>query len=610
MSDATATFAYKIDSNAKDVALGDAAALQKLREQIQGDIVVLRQMQQAMRSLQAGGLAKSGEMKELQDRIGAQKAAIAGAQRAYIQLGGSFREGGRGAKAAANGLAALGDIASGLPGPIGALGNKLHSVSALVGRGAMAAGILAIAAALVVLVAASIAAGAALVKYAVTQADARRSELLRLEGLTKVRRFMIDGFGPRRADKASFLQGNIDEVASKVAIGRDQVAQLSDELYRAGLRGGNLQQALEGASIALAGGGQEALTQFKAMAMGIGFMGGNVKKVTDDAKARFGNINKLMMLGLNVQIMKAKENFSALFRGIKIEGFLEGLGKVTEMFSQSTASGRALKVIIETLVQPLINGFGAAGPLAKRFFQGVIIGALLLTLTLLDVRDALVSTFGGNKVLNSLDLQTAVVYAGVVAVGLLAASFVALGVAIGSAVAILTGVVVAVLLPFAALYAGYQLFKKIDWKAAGMSVVQGIADGIRAGFGLVLDAIKSLGIESHKTFKRSILSSSPSRLFFKAGYTAPQGVAGGMLAGKPLVARAAADMMTVPSLPFDQPSLPQIAPVSNSKKVEISIGNLSVEGGADAKSQAFSVRDELMRILEGVGESVAAPEPA
>jgi hypothetical protein len=549
----TATFVLDLESNIAGVAQASAGALEQLKQKIQGDVAALREMQAAMRAIQSGGVVNIAVAKELRDRIAAQKATIAAAQSQYISLGGTFSGVRGGARETNEALQALAQAVGVAGGPLAGLLNKLATMRGLVGAGVIAGGILAIVAALAALAAASVSAAASLGAYALKQADARRSELLRLEGLTKVRRFMFGGFfGPRAADSAEFLQGTIDQVASKVAASRDEVAKLTSEFYRAGLRGGNLQQAVEGASIALSAGGEEAVAQFKAMAMGAGLMGGNLKRVADDARARFGRINDLMRLGLNVQFAKAKENIAALFKDIKIENFLKGLSGSLELLSQSTATGRALKAILETIFQPLMDQVsGPVGVAVKRFFQGMVIGALLAVIAFQRLAKEFNKAFGSGDFLKNLDLQKTALMAGVVAVGLLAAAFVGLGFAMAVVTAIGGTLVASIVAPFVLIVAAIEnvrnKLKTMSWGEIARSWIDGLVNGILSGMQTVGRAVESLGNFVLSSFKRALDIKSPSRVAMRAAIEFPRGVALGIKSGSPEVERATQGMISIPN---------------------------------------------------------------
>ena len=380
-SDAVARFSLEVDGNAASFAGDSARALADLQTKIQGDTTALREMQKALRNLQGGSAVNIQVARDLKDRIAAQKATIASTTQSYVQMGGTFKDVAKGGKDTGAGLKSLTDVVQSAPGPLGKLSSSFSGLKSLIGGGVMAGVLVAVAAAIVAVTAAAVAGAAALLKYGVGVADARRNELLHLEALGKLRYGYLGlagGFAPA-ADKASFLQSTIDGVSASVAISRDQVAGYAEDLYRTGLRGGNLQAALEGVAITAATQGEAAAGSFKAMALGAGLTGQSVRKLADDVKARLGGIAAAQLLSLDVQTKKLHESFAMLFSGLKIDALLTGVSKITELFSQSSSSGRALKVLIEGLFNPLLEQVsGPASLLLKRFFQGAIIALSLI----------------------------------------------------------------------------------------------------------------------------------------------------------------------------------------------------------------------------------------
>src|SRR4029077_4065841 len=114
---------------------------------------------------------------------------------------------------------------------------RVNLLKNAVGKGGLAAGMLAGAAAVAVLVAALVAGVAALAQFAIVSSDASRSQFLLLQGLTG------------SEEGAYGLQDAIAGVSNNVAISSDKVAGYAQELYKAGIRGGELDKALEAVSI-------------------------------------------------------------------------------------------------------------------------------------------------------------------------------------------------------------------------------------------------------------------------------------------------------------------------------------------------------------------------
>jgi len=227
-----------------------------------------------------------------------------------------------------------------------------------------------------------------LTKYAISQADARRTELLRLEGLTKIRNY----YG-LAAGSASELQDAIDSVSASSALSRSTIAGLAEQLYKAGFRGENLTAALDAAAIKTSTQGQEQASMWIGYAEAVNRTGGDVTKFAQNVRNQLGGIAQKQMLSATVQAEKLEESYSQLTNGIKIEPLLKARKAFNDLFSQSTSSGKALKQLLGLILQPLIDGIGKVTRLAKPFFQGMILSAQELTMATLELADMFGFTF-------------------------------------------------------------------------------------------------------------------------------------------------------------------------------------------------------------------------
>lgn len=667
MSDAQATFALNLEDGTSDAATSAAKALTQLRGQIDADTKALRDMQRAMKNLQGGTAVNIAQARELKEQIAGKKASIAQAQSAYLGLGGTFGKVSRGGRDTRSTFALLAQAAKGMPGPLGVLVQRFGSLKGLLVGGAIALGIVGIVAGLGLLVAATAAAAAGLLRYGIAQADARRSELLRIEGLTKIRN--IYGLA---AGNAGEMQSAIDRVSGSVALGRDKVAQYSEQLYRMGLRGANLEAALEGVAIKAATQGDAQAKMFAGWAAGAARTGQSVRRLADDVKARLGGIAARQMLALDVQSAKLRENFSALFSGLKLEGFLKALGSITELFSQNTATGRALKLMLETLFQPLIGTAESAAPIMKRFFQGMTIAALRTGIVVLQLRNWFRRTFGDPEVLKGFDATTAALEAGKWALGALALGLIlATGLAAGLAVKLgamlvpvlitaavkmwaLAGAGLALASPFllgalaigllaAAAFMLYRAFadanwtglgdqildglglldlvnawRSISWTGLGGQIVDGLVTGVAGSAGQLLSAVQELAANAWTGFKKRLGIASPSKAFAQLGLAIPQGVSAGIGRGKPALQRSVRSVVEVPRVPAlaGDDASGGMAPSSTQRSgapVTFTFGDIHVHSqSSEPRAMALDFRRELERVLEGVALELGArtPEPA
>ncbi|HSC86377.1 MAG TPA: hypothetical protein VLC09_03875 [Polyangiaceae bacterium] len=542
-ADQSAEFSLKLNTEGStSEAAQMASALQQLRDTMASDTKELRAMESAMRNLQKGSSVNVEQFRALKGQIDAKKKSIADAQGAYLKLGGGFDAAGKGAKRLGPGFSYLQEIAKRMPGPLGAILGKLNELQQA--DGGLAKRVL-LKAAFVALTVAILASVAALAKYGVASSDARRSEAIQLEGLTKIR----DWYG-RTADKASFLQEQIDRVSASSALGRGKIAEYTEQLYKMGLRSGNLQLALQGMATVGATQGEAMAQRFASMAAGASFAGTSVKRLADDVQARLGGLAARKMLALDVQMQKLRENFDFLTSGLNLDKVLAGLNEVTSLFSASTASGRALRVIFTTLFQPLTDGAAGAGLMVKRFFQGMIIGALTLVLGFLKLRKLFNETFGGLKTyLPDIDNTRIAVGLGAVAVTALAVALTALAIKIAVVAAPFLAVAAAIA---AALYVGYKFGEWVigfvellaggKWGELGMHIVDGLTLGLLNGTGKFATAMKDMAKKGWESFKGAFGIASPSKLMRGGGLNLSGSAAIGVQDGVPKFKSALSDL--------------------------------------------------------------------
>jgi hypothetical protein len=613
MADDKATFQIDLKDGTSGAALTAASALRQLDTQLHADMKSLSAMEKAMKNLQRGTSVNIAQYRELKAKIDAKKQSISQAQSAILSLGGSLDRAKPGVSRLQQAINDLKTASGAAGGPLGGLVARAGGLRGLFAGGALAAGVVAVAAALLAVAAAATYAAVALFKFGVASADARRNEHLHLEGLTKLRFWFHTTRG-----NADEMQASIDRVSGSVAVGRDQVAKYTEQLYRMGLRGAKLDQALEGAAITASVQGEAAASRFMGWAAGANMAGKSVKALTDDAKARLGGILAKQMLSLDVQTKKLHESFAALFAGLKLEPLLNGLKLVTDLFSQSTASGRALKAMLQTAFQPIVNGAESAGLVVKRFFQGMVIAALTAGIALLKVRNWLRGVFGDSEILKGMRAQDLAVKAGMLAFGLFAG---ALTLAAGAAAALAATLapiaaavwfVVGPLLDLAQTFvAVHRSAFALDWRGLGVSVVQGIVSGLKSGASWIATTMKDLGASALKSFKSVLGIASPSRAFMRVGVELPRGVQAGIAAGQPALQRDLAAMVPVETARVPGPAAPDApsrGPATPAVQVNLGGVALTVQTAAtDAKGIAADLEQPLLDVLRRVLTQVGAP---
>lgn len=619
-NETSTTFAVNMGGDFAQKAGDNAQAAEQLADALDGDMASLKAMQAALRNLSQGSLGATKEARALKEQIAAQKAAIGGTQAQLLQMGAGLKRAGKASKdsslESARGLQSMVEQLKGSSGAAGSMTRSVASLTTQLGKtglyGAAALAVIAVTA----IAAATTLATLALAKYALGVLDARRAEMIRLEGLTKIPNW----FGIA-AGKATDLQAAIDRVSSKVALGRDKILGFAESLYRAGLRGKNLDAALSGTAIRASVLGQDMGAAFAGMAAGAALTGQSVIQLAKRTEQQLGGLARRQMLSFSVQIQKARENLDALFRGVHIEGFLVRFATLTKMLSQSEATGRALKVMLETLLNPLFGSADRGAPIMKRLFQGMVIGALAVTIQILKLRKWWRESFGGMR--SDTDWANVAVYVGigaVVAFTLTLVTLTATVLALGAAFAFVFGATVLTFgLPFLLLGAAivgvgvafawlwgeakkfHQLIKDVPWSEIGVGILQGIFGPL----GYLWKAGKALGLEMLKGFKSAWEIRSPSRV---AGLLVERDIAGGAIGGAtragPRVGRAVGKMFT-PSAADRYYDSPSGGRQGGGKA--LSIKELHVHTSSeDPKKAALEIYDELCSLLEGSAIEVGA----
>lgn len=565
----------------KDETSGPARAASKalvdLRQKIERDQAALRGMQQALARMRGTTLQGSAAFKQLQAQIAAQRQRVAQAQGAYLALGGTF-------------------------GTTSTQGSSLLStLGGLVASGGGVVGIAsAMAAAYVAMTTAVVGAALALGQYALAQADARRSELLHLESLTTIRRY----YG-LAAGTGAELQGAIDRVADSSALGRGELTRYTEQLYRMGLRGAALESALEGVSTVAATQGDAMAARYAGMYAGLVRTGGGVERLSERIRSRLGGLAQRSALGLGRQLERLRESVGRIFADVRIEGFLNALHEVVNLFSQSTETGRALHEIATDLFSPIFDQVGSGTPLVRRFFQGMVIAGLQVAIAVLRVRNAIVRTFGPG-LRGDLDASTTAVNAGRLAL---------LG---------LVAVVTLLAIPFAilgfALYRTWQQFQEIatvvtsvqdaiagvSWESLGRQIPAGIVDGMRAGVGLIRQQVTAIARTAEGALRDTLGIHSPSRVFAGLGVQVSRGLAAGVDSGSGAVADSVAGLGGVATS-----AATQAAPTALGRSgTTVSIGdvNVTLTSGTreEARAAGEAIVDEIVRLLEGVGVEIGA----
>ena len=617
-----AKFAVQLMDETSAPAKDAEHALEQLRAKIAEETAAMRGAQSAMARLKSAGLQTSSAAATLRKQIEAHKLVVGQAEAKFVKLGGSFREsstsaadlakkvkGARGEFGPLNGSfdATVGwasqaaKATSGLKEQVTALAKPTADVAktsedAAAGStllrtvmGGVAAAALAVAAAI----------GAALVamaRYALSVVDARRSELLHIQGLLALRR--AHGYATTSANE---VQSAIDRVADSTGLARNELSSYAMQIARSGVRGEQFNSILETTAMVASAAGDAAAQTFREQATWAARAGQSVEGLAQRWRNRFGAIATAQSLSFDRQLTRLHENISQLFSGLNINGFLNGFHRIVSIFSQSQESGRALKTLLNGIFGPLLGSTEGWGRTLETVIKRGIIFALRIHIAFMRFLIAFRS-FSATRFAHGIVNAARMVLDSILEIP---RTIIAV---IGSVFGLLGDTVSSLwnaINDFAHWFDGLvDVFRNGSWTDIGRYVVDGIINGLTAQAHRVRDNLTNFARSLTTSFRDALGIHSPSRVFANLGLQIPRGVEQGIERGRGAVNEAASELVDAP----------QVARVSRTESRSVtSVGDIHITVHAgdvkDENKLAQRIREELESILEGVGIHLGA-EPA
>lgn len=465
--------------------------------------------------------------------------------------------------------------------------------------------------------------GALIVKgaiFALETADEKRSLLLQAEALLG------------SADAAKELVDQIDDIAAKGVVSEETLTGIAKGLAGAGYKGKELAGALDAVSTAAASGLEGASEAATKLYEKIAASGGSAKvaakqiaaaglaghlkegKVSAEQlgkaiKERFGDLAGKQALGLKAQLAGLKHNFGELFEDVAIEPFLNGLKELTSLFNTNTNSGKALKSLVDGFFSGLLSAVSTVFPLVKRFFQGLIIGALELVIFLAPAIKQLSKLLGLKA--NS-DLEDMFVTLGEYAVPVLAVmaatlAIVVIGLAALAAVALLCTAGILLIVGAAIAFSAAIAFA-VAWAVAklttlgveainaGLEFTNGLVDGITSGGAAVVAAVKSLADKAIGGFKAKFGIASPSKVMASMGEHMMTGFEVGVGRGGASASGALSDAIKVQS--------PGGSGASGGSTINVTFGDVVLNGSSSEQAAQFKAM--VIETFENLGLQLGA----
>jgi hypothetical protein len=638
VADKVASFAINLEGNAKDAAKEDAAALEALRDKIDGSQKAIKEYGTALRLLKGktDDVAKAKE--QLKGRLDAERQKMSANALAVLKLGGSFtrlktatRETSKDTeklKKDMGGLAegfAIGGIIGGIVAALSVftagVGAASSSLTRFIVESADALRNMALFR--------EAAAGSAQNAYNLgTQVDALArkvpaSKVALNEMATALTRSLsgtrVSGQGI--VDTFNLVAQASDAMGAEVGNQLGEIVKRSKQFGRLGINPFELQgTGVQFTDIAEALAKRLHVSVGKAaeeLRFGMVEVNAGAAAIRDVVEKRFGEINARKLLSLDVQAAKFKERLQGLASGVNLEPLLKMIDRISSLFDVTTVSGDALQTAITKIGEALFGSFTSAGPLLEQLVKKLIIVALKITIIFLKARKMVAEAF---KVPRNVEILK-VALATIAAAGLsIIAVFSLVGIAVGGAIAFALAPILALGAALVALWKGgqalYNKFTSIDWSGLGKAIIQGIKNGLLSAWGALKSAVSGIGEKIKSTFTDVLGIQSPSKVFAGYGEQIGAGTAKGIDASAPSVQASAADLAPAsPTVPAPRaassPTVPAPRAASSPLSITVNVNMGGTPGGASQPAQQVAdikaaVTQAIKLALRQAGTPVAA----
>lgn len=516
------------------------------------------------------------------------EAELAELQSQYNAAGGSATELAEKIEEPKAGIAKLAEEATKAGGPFKALGSILGMFDA---KAMAKAGPLAILAIIIAIGVAAVTATARLAKFAAVSADMARNA---------ARARSSAAFGSMAGTKE--IEGVMGALREQTALSKQEAQGLAIELYRAGERGKQLedtavtigrfgqlgeeaQGAIKGfydelrkpvAAVGIAGGVAKSMVVTKDMLPRDVFLelanqlGKDGQKALmqgfaadkDQIRNALSSIGEQRFAGPALEQMRSldklserfRENLESLFEQLKVGVLLGALQKLVGLLDESSESGKAIRETLGKIAQPIADMVEAALPYIEAFAEGIILGALLVVLAGLKIKNALTGLIPSSLTKN-IDWLNVAFYTASGLVITLAIAFTALAVAAFilalpflTVVAIIALLVLGVTLAIDAIVGLFDsigtAFDEVNFADAVEGITDGIIKAVEDSAADVWKSFTDLAKGGLDAFKAALGIKSPSLAFRLAGREIPRGAALGVEDEAPSLQASAASMVS------------------------------------------------------------------
>lgn len=315
---------------------------------------------------------------------------------------------------------------------------------------------------------------------------------------------------------------------------------------------------------------------------------------------------------IKAEMKRLDTGFKKLFSGLKLDKFLSDFSSVVDLFDETNAAGKAIKVVFEDLFQPIVDGAGdmiAAARTAFLKFEIMALKALIaikpygsVILAVVKVLGIMAAVVGGVLLvaITAIAANLAIMATGIAIIITAVTAFVAGIVWLSLKLQELTtwigtGIVDA----FNAASAWLSSFSLAD---VGSNIITGLVNGIMTAGPAVLKALGGVVQGAVDGAKKLLGIASPSKVFAEIGGYTAEGMAVGVEAGAGNVQGALETMVSPPEV--KAASAETGSRGGGGANLSGAVFNFyGVEGAEDARAK---FEETLLRVLEGDAAKLGA----
>jgi hypothetical protein len=269
----------------------------------------------------------------------------------------------------------------------------------------------------------------------------------------------------------------------------------------------------------------------------------------------------------------------ALFRNVKIDGFLKLMTAFVKTFSQASVTGRAMAGILERMFEPFNAGANRSVGTMQRFMERLVLHTLNIELAWETMKGGVLSAI---TAMNDHGITLGFVWkhlsdtAGMMG-DVLKAPLVLAG-QIGERIT--------------------KVWRNFDMRAIARNLITGLVTGIITGTVQVVQAVTTMAAATTGALREALQIKSPSRVFAGLGREIPRGLAVGIDAGTESAEASVANMIDVST---GDVTTGGGGAVASQQRASVSIGAITIQTAAtDAAGIAQDLGAQLASMFEGL----------